>query len=200
MTPMRTRAVLSLLIAVFFGASLGGCQASAPKATSMRISPGAYAATFQAVKDELRASGFELDRIDARAGIITTRPHFSAGLATPWVRDESTFGQEVDGFLNRHRRTVIVRFAPSDGESSSDPPVDRRLLDVEIRASVEVRVERIHRLGLRPSSSSIRLSSVAEHGEYADASEPLWTTTTVNDDELLAARIVGGVTHRVQQH
>jgi len=194
-----------MLLAATLCGYLTGCQAPAPASTSLRIAPGAYSATFEAVKDELRASGFELDRIDARAGVITTRPHFSAGLATPWIGDESTLGQELDDFLNRQRRTVRVVFTPADADSDSIPdaepvvnPVDTRTLDVDIRAQVEVRLERIHRLGLRPSSASVRLSSVTERVDQDGAEDPPWTTEVVDNDALLAARIVRGVTRRMR--
>jgi hypothetical protein len=167
----------------------------------MRIAPGAYAATFQAVKDELRAAGFELDRIDARAGVITTRPHVSAGLGTPWIGDETTIGQEFEGLLNRQRRTVRVVFTPSQGEPETRDaaaPFDARRPGVELRAQVEVRVERVHRLGLRPSSASVRLSSVMDRGDRDGADEEPWTTTVIGDDDLLAARLVRGVAGRVR--
>lgn len=199
---MRCIRALNMMIAAIFGVALCGCQSASPGSTSLRIAPGAYAATFAAVKDELRAFGFELDRIDARAGVITTRPHFSAGLATPWIGDESTLTQEFEGFFNRQRRTIRVVFTPTDAESDSSPintPIDTRALDVELRAQVEVRVERVHRLGLRPSTASIRLSSVTERVDHDGANEPPWTTTVIGEDELLAARIVGGVTDRVQR-
>ena len=198
---MRCLHALNLLIGVLLGAALLGCQSAAPGSTSLRIAPGAYATTFAAFKDELRAFGFELDRIDARAGVITTRPHFSAGLATPWIGDESTIRQEFEGFLNRQRRTIRVVFTPTDTEPGSTPidaRVDTRTLDVELRAQVEAIVERIHRIGLRPSTASIRLSSVTERVDHDGANEPPWTTTVIDEDELLAARIIGGVTRRMR--
>jgi len=202
---MRCRALFILMIAPLLGATLGGCQASAPGSTSLRIAPGAYTATFQAFKDELRADGFELDRIDARAGVITTRPHFSAGLATPWIGDESTIEQEFEGLLNRQQRRVVVKFTPIGNGAESeaeDLAIDLRdsvARDRDIRAQVVVHVERIHRVGLRPSSASVRLSSVARHGQDHDPDEPLWTTTVVEQDDLLAARIIRGVTDRAHR-
>lgn len=200
-TPRMLTTTIGLLLAALLGSALTGCQSATPGSTSVLIAPGAYAATFQAVKDELRASGFELDRIDARAGIITTRPHVSAGLATPWIGVESTIGQEFEGLLNRQRRTVRVVFAPSESTpetSESASPFDARRLDVELRAQVEVRVERVHRLGLRPSPASVRLSSVMDRGDRGGADEEPWTTTVIGDDDMLAARFVRGVAARVR--
>lgn len=198
-SPRTTLRILFTLSMLALGGMTTGC-ASAPaptKHTTMRIEPGSYAATFDAVKDELRAFGFELDRIDARAGVITTRPHFSAGLATPWVGDESTIEQEFEGLLNRQRRTVRVDFAPA--EPGENAPADVRSLTVPIRARVDVTIERMHRTGLQASAKSVRLSSVMIRVDE-DGAEPLpWTLTKVGEDDLLAARIVEGVTTRVMR-
>jgi len=200
MAPMRsprtTFRIVVLLGTLALGSLATGCASAPATATTMRIEPGAYPAAFEAVKDELRAYGFELDRIDARAGVITTSPHFSAGLATPWVTDESTIGQEFEGLLNRQRRTVRVDFAPAEpGEESQ--AADVRTLSIPIRARVAVTIERMHRSGLQPSASSVRLSSVMIR-EDGEGGEPLpWTLTRIGDDDLLASRIVESVTNRV---
>jgi len=161
----------------------------------MRIAPGSYGATFQAVKDELRAAGFTLERIDARAGVITTEPKFTAGLATPWVGDESSFEQEIEGLLNRQRRIVTVRFAPAE---PGEPAKDLREADATLRAQVEVEVQRVHRVGLRLSPVSVRLSGISEPYDDAGGEQEPWTTTIVGLDERLAARIVDRIVARAR--
>ncbi len=196
-SPQSTLRMIISLVLLALGGLTTGCATAPSKHTTMRIEPGSYAATFDAVKDVLRSFGFELDRIDARAGVITTRPHFSAGLATPWVSDESTFEQEFEGLLNRQRRTVRVDFAPVESEGSE--PADVRTLAVPIRARVAVTLERMHRSGLQASANSVRLSSVMVRIDE-DGAEPLpWTLTKVGEDDLLASRIVERVTNRVAQ-
>ncbi len=187
---------MTLLSGMVFAIALAGCQSAPTGATSLRIAPGSYSATFQAVKDELRESGFELERIDARSGVITTRPRASAGLATPWVTDESTIEQEFEGLLNRQQRTVTVRFAPTVRDNPTPTADDLRDADTELRAQVSVAVERIHRVGLRPSTASVRLSSVTQGWSDETGEESPWTKTVVSDDDQLAARIIRGIVDR----
>ena len=86
---------------------LGGCAAERTDVT-FEVSAGGYARAFDAAKEVLREAGFELDRVDARAGVITTRSKGSAGIATPWVGDESTIEQEFDDLIHQQRRTAVV--------------------------------------------------------------------------------------------
>ena len=70
-----------LLISVLV---LSGCATSRP--AEFATAPGGYAAAFDAAREVLREFRFELERVDARSGIITTRPKATAGLATLWDR------------------------------------------------------------------------------------------------------------------
>ncbi|MCB9838303.1 MAG: hypothetical protein H6813_03110 [Phycisphaeraceae bacterium] len=190
---------MALPMALLCWSPMTGCESSRVGATSVRIEPGSYDVAFRAVKDELRAQGFELDRIDARAGIITTLPHTSAGLATPWIGDESTIEQEFEGLLNRQQRMVRVVFTPIDdatgGESGAPDANDRAW-----RARVEATVERIHRVGFRPSPASVRLSSVAGYGLQDNGDDDAaWTTTPIGRDERYEARIVERLIHRTME-
>jgi hypothetical protein len=66
---------------------------------------------FDAARKVLGSHGFELERVDAVSGVISTAPKSSAGLATPWDLDQTTFKQEMDDFLNYQERRVRIEFA-----------------------------------------------------------------------------------------
>jgi hypothetical protein len=92
-------------------AALAGCA-------SPRIEPvvdvpaGRYAEAFQSAREVLRERRFVVDRVDARAGVITTRARTSAGLVTPWDGDQSTVEQEIDDAANWQLRRVRIEFVP----------------------------------------------------------------------------------------
>jgi hypothetical protein len=90
--------------------------------TSRRFASGAYAGesgAFDLARDVLREEGFILDRVDAAAGIITTRPKTTAGLATPWDAEQSSAEQEIDDLANRQQRTVRITFEPVERASTT---------------------------------------------------------------------------------
>lgn len=90
---------------------LSGC--STPSTTStVDVSETAYPSAFDAARDVLRDMKFDLERIDARAGVISTMPKSTAGLATPWDREQQTAQQEVEDMLQHQQRVVRITFEP----------------------------------------------------------------------------------------
>ena len=161
----RIRRLAALSAGALVALMTVGCQSPPTGPTSLRIAPGSYSATFQAVKDELRSSGFELDRIDARAGVITTRPRASAGLATPWITDESTIEQEFEGALNRQQRTVTVRFAPTAQDDTSDAfASDLRDAEAEEAPMPQSEVRKAQREADRKAEVDRVLEEIAREG------------------------------------
>jgi hypothetical protein len=168
------------------------------------VAPGGYAAAFDAVRDELTRRRFTLDRVDARAGVISTLPKGTAGLATPWDTEQSTAAQEVDDGLNQQERVVRVVFAPAGGGQAIAPDPGAPLPDLRtysgpMTARVEVRVDRVRRPGWRLEPESIRRSTrmydpgLAESGIGTIAREPIAA------DPALAQRISDRVTTALAQ-
>lgn len=129
----------------------GGCQSAAPGPVD--VAAGEYPRAFEAAKESLREARFQLERIDAAAGVITTRAKSTGGLMTPWDADQSTARQEWDDMLNRQSRQVRVRFAPVD-------PAARELEDLReyagpVRAEIEVVVLRTARPNWRIQTKSV---------------------------------------------
>ena len=153
------------LAAAALMASLAGCasapsarpepETSAPGAT---IDPDRYAEVFQRAKDVLRESNFTLERVDGRAGVITTRPAPSAGFATPWVGHTRTDREAWLSFMHREQRVARVTFEPSgnvEGEGGVD---DVRDHDGPIRYRVDVTVQRVHVEGRRLDATGIGMT------------------------------------------
>jgi len=124
---------------------------SGPTTTTVEASR--YGEAFRVVEDTLREHGFELERVDARAGIITTRPQNSSGFFTPWVTSERRLRDETAASLHRQRRVVEVRFLGGEG--------DRRSSEAPVVVDVSSRVERVYQPGVRTPTASVRLRHVS---------------------------------------
>jgi hypothetical protein len=73
---------------------------------------------WEAAKDTLRSHSFPLDRVDRRAGVITTRPEISKQYFEFWRKDVATWRGAWEATLNPIRRWVEVRITPaSSGET-----------------------------------------------------------------------------------
>ena len=178
----------------------GGCASDGP--STFDVPEGAYSVAFDGAKDMLREMRFELDRVDARAGVITTHPKASAGFATPWDVEQSTLRQEWSDLLNRHFRIVRIEFTPALGAQraelgsptapqGADP--DLREHSGPMRATVRVSLERLSRPGWRPSTASIGLSSFAVDTVNGSAS----FTTPVTRDTRLESRLSAAARERI---
>ncbi len=170
-------------------ALVGGC-ASSREGPTVEVPPGRYGAAFAAAKESLARFRFELDRVDARAGVISTKPKATSGLATPWDTEQSSPGQELEDLLNRQYRRVRITFEPDEGVPPSD---DVRLLEGPLVCTVTVSVERLRRPGWRIETTSTRLSSTYLDPEWQ--AQGMWPAYTVPfaQDHRLAARLAAAI-------
>ena len=136
---------------------LAGCAFSGE--TREPLPEGGQARTFEAVQRVLIDHGFVLDRIDARAGVITTRPKASPGLFLPTDREQRSLGQEFRDALHTHSRTVRVTM-PTDAPRNTG-------------ATVEVVLERASRPGFRIETEEIGMSSAFSSPSFDDLSQPV---------------------------
>lgn len=180
-------------------AALAGCAKEGP--TEFAVSAAEYPAAFAAAREVLREHRFELDRVDARSGVIASRPAVTDGLFSPWDRQQSTAAQEWEDTVNYQRRRVNVRFVRTEGT----PAVDRATVRAEglppdlleepgpLTARVEVVVERLQRPGWRPATQSVRMTSfTSDPALAARGMEPVYAVR-LSDDPLLAARLVRAI-------
>lgn len=193
MTPRRrqpaTRAALALLLA---GLALGACAGTPDAQTSSNVvRTDDYAAAFDATRRALREHHFDLDRVDAAGGVITTFPTSSAGLATPWIDHASTFTGAVEGVIHRDRRTAVVEFKPA--APTDDASVDLRAASGPLLAIVRVSVERAYVPDRRADATSIRLTSRPIVHRADSGTPPALERGVVDDDAALAARIARAI-------
>lgn len=158
---------------------VAGCASTAPPppptepppvpVSSLILPPGHYEEAFDAMRETLRGRRFVLDRVDGVSGVITTRPKSSAGLATPWDTEQTSFTEEWQELANYDHRIVRVWFHPMDEEGEVEPPAEagEPLADLrhhkgEVRMDVVVIVERNYRSGWRLNPNAIRLSSYTQ--------------------------------------
>ncbi|MBL9032471.1 MAG: hypothetical protein JNM80_12300 [Phycisphaerae bacterium] len=194
---MAIRVQLVLVLALL----LGGCASRGGRGSAaLMIAPGDYARAFDAARDVLAASRFSLERVDARAGVITTRPKATVGLATPWDAEQATIEQEFDDLINQHERRVRIAFEPArlpaapDAEASdgggrpSAPRADLTTFSGPIVARVEAWVERTARPGWRVDTTAVRLSQAWRDPALQERGVAgRYTVPTTRDDALAAA-------------
>lgn len=181
--------------------ALAGCSApSTPP--DVAIAPGRYGGAFDAARDVLVSYRFELERVDAREGVITTRPKTTSGLASPWDSEQTTVYQEWEDFLNEQQRTVRITFEPAEGApspTSGDKPgqpivmSDLRETSVPIVAHVEVVLERMHHTGWRLQPAAMRFSGLTKDPVLDDRG--LWPSYPVayDQDTMLARRLAEAI-------
>ncbi|GAB4519805.1 MAG: hypothetical protein Tsb0013_23540 [Phycisphaerales bacterium] len=173
------RAILLMLVVL---PSMGCRNAQGPDVyagtTSTTVTD--YPRAFDASKDVLREMGFELDRIDASAGVISTRPRTGSGLATPWIPSASP----LNDLAHRNRRTALVRFTPADTDTVDDLRTYTGAIDVEWR----IEIERVYVPGRRPSPTSVRLGGTWRDRDLPVDADRSRFARSIDTDEELATR------------
>lgn len=200
------------LVTVSLLAFLGGCaknkdagdtaqgeaQTQDNAVAVVHLSAGQYAQGFNAARDVIRDMGFIMDRVDAQAGVMTTQPKSSAGLATPWDREQSSMGQEVEDALHRNRRVVRIECATPGSEESFG---DIRTLsqDKPVEMTIAVPVYRWQVSGWRLNSHSVLASSYAYDPQLAERGMTSYGVA-IKQDSLLAQRIAQKIEEQLSKN
>lgn len=202
-------------LAIFLFGSLWlltGCT-SGPDAPGGRftVAPGQYEAAFDAAREELTELGFTLERIDARAGVITTEPLGSGGLGTPWDPQQLTLGAEIADFAHTQLRRVRLTFTPAsdiDRLPSDEPasqisggPVPTPITDIAqttpLVGEVQVVIERLYQPNWRPSALSVNYASRAGDPSLRARGIGRTIAVPVARDEPLARRLAGRLAQKL---
>lgn len=183
---VRSRHGAITLFFVAIACTLTSCTSAPDREPAFSVASDQYAASFEHAKRVLIDHGFELDRVDFREGMITTRPKATSGLATPWHGDQSTPGDEFEDLLNRHRRIVRVSFKPANDATSNASTAPRA-------ATVEVSILREHRPGRRLEPKAVRFSTVTR--DESLVARGLWPRheTPLESDDALARRLAAAM-------
>ena len=186
--------------ALFALATFCGCASNGPLTVDI---PGgadntAYSKAFDAARNTLVARRFELDRIDARAGIITTRAKPTAGAFTPWDREQSSLFSSLEDTVHQHQRRVTVTFVPVDGgERPKGVAPDLISYTGPVQANVSVLIERVERPGFRAEVRSPRYSTQSVNEQREKLSEyPSFGAPLAPDDDF-ASRIAADIREAV---
>lgn len=205
-----------VLLGVMLGAAAGMVGCASPRIEPVVDVPaGRYEEAFQSAREVLRERRFSIDRVDARAGVITTRARSSAGLVTPWDGDQSTIEQEIDDAANWQQRRVRIEFVPAGVQSGaasagaagggSEPVVaspEDALLTRDLRdaafagapmvANVRVIVERINRPGRQLSTKTTRVT-----GFSPELTRPEGGLRRLEDDDEFARRLAAEISAKL---
>lgn len=189
------RTLLPALLALA-PAVLTGCTFPRGESDALAVAPDRYALTFDTAREVLRDARFELDRVDARAGVITTHRKKTLGALTPWDAEQTSVHQELDDTLNRQWRTVRITFEPADGRHVDDllaePPQ-------ELVMRVSVVIEREQQPGWQLESTSIRLNSHTTDLALARRGMTPRYSVPVTQDPVLAASLAELISARVEE-
>ncbi|MFQ5414870.1 MAG: hypothetical protein ACE5E6_10475 [Phycisphaerae bacterium] len=116
---------IRLGLVVVLVCAVAGCGTRGPSIyrSSTRVSPAFRSpdsdGPWRAIQDALRAHGFRLDRVDRRAGIVTTMPETSMHFFEFWRHDVHTRHDLIEATLNPMRRWAEVSVLPEpDGEGA----------------------------------------------------------------------------------
>lgn len=184
-------------------ALVGGCAGSKPLPPTFEVPPGRYDAAFDASREVLREARFPIDRVDAGAGVISTDPKTSAGLATPWDDEQSSTRDEFEDLFNHQRRLVRITFEPAQpppnlpgtetqlGETADVPNLRR--CEGPLIARVMVVIEREHRPGRRVETVSIASSTFTRDPALGPRGlgGPYWVP--IAQDPALAGRLAAKI-------
>lgn len=129
--PVRTLPLLALGLLL---ASLQiGCG-STGAGRSFMIPAGEYEDAFATVREELRAAGYTLERVDSIAGEISTGEKTVVGVVSPLAPENRTATGMLADTLSNRPRTVRVRFR--DATDLSQPPKPDALVHAEVDAII----------------------------------------------------------------
>ena len=142
------------------------------------------------------------------SGVITTMRKATAGVGTPWDREQSSAYAEVEDALNRQTRSIRVEFEPAGGAKGSAGDVTGELNDAarrDLRAfagplvmRVTAALYRVQRPQWRVEPTAINLSTRAQDGALSRRGLAGEYSTMIADDRELAARVVAQVRERVR--
>jgi len=207
MTRARLIPILILFLALL---TQVGCVGPAPT-NEIAVDAADYTTAFNAAKEAVVDLRFDPDRIDARSGVISSSPKRTAGLLTPWDREQASLADEFSDTLTMARRVIRISFHEADEhrripatpnrQAASAPPIkDMRKADKPLVMRVRVDREVIHRAGRRISTASVRRSSYTIDPTLGARGIGGWYAVPVGRDEALEREIAGRVLHAINRH
>ncbi len=110
-----TRLLLPLVALIGCGCRSAG-PATGPSTRSILVADRSARgdALWEVTKDVLRGHGYRIDRVDRRAGVITTWPCTSQQVFEFWRNDVCTTADQWEATINPIRRWIEVRFTKDD--------------------------------------------------------------------------------------
>ena len=196
---MKARLAIVLVAGMVAALFAGGCAAGGPG--ELAIGPGDYPAAFEAAREVIRDARFDIDRVDARAGVITSAPRVSTGIALPWDMAGSTPARQLGDLLNRHARRIRVTFEPAGaaGEEAAGRPDLLATEPMGLVMRVRVLVEREQRPGWRLESTAVQLSGRARDPELERRGMQPGYTVVLREDPDLSGKLAARIAERMEE-
>lgn len=93
---------------------LVGCRSGTSAPLGLETPAANYDAAFDATLRALRSEGYQIERVDRRFGVITTRPRTTPTAFEPWRGWGNPVDVAVEGTVHHQQRTIRVAFQPLD--------------------------------------------------------------------------------------
>ena len=167
----RLLALLVLALACLPGCAASRQNAGLPAAATFTIPAERYAEAFEVARDEIVRRRFEIERVDASAGVIVSRPKTGAGLLAPWTLAPGA--RVVEDTLNAQTRVIEIGFQAAEAVAEAPQGTPSALAEprpsvpparaegtviVSVRVLVNRRVSPAHRLD--PTAIRYSLSAI----------------------------------------
>lgn len=191
MSPARSTLLalpIALLLAILL-AALSGCSSTSTseESVTLLVPAGKYTETFQAARDTLRLERFELDRVDAPRGVLTTQPKDAPGIARPWDTRTDSMWQDAAAHQLRSIRITFRTPGFTGDRDVDDPSIDLVEQARDTEMLVQASVERVQRPGRRAQVDSVRMTSQATSPDVdARAMTPRYSVFARGDSRLAA--------------
>ena len=184
--------------------ALAACSAPRDAADRFVIGGAEYDRAFETSRRVLREQRYDLERVDARAGVLTTAPKSTGGLATPWDMEQTSLDSELEDLANEQRRRVRITFAPVRDPDEGDDPLgapipDVRLVEGPIEVQVSVFLERVRFPGWRLNTALIDLSSTTRDPAMVERGIEPRNVQTIRRDDELARRLADTIKTRLEE-
>jgi hypothetical protein len=138
-----------------------------------------------------RDYGYQLDRLDFRLGLLTTKPMVSKQLLEPWRKDSGTAGDVLDNSMATIRRTIRFEINNDGGTYRMTPKIL-----VERQSVVERRTtstEQYRTLFAGPAVSETKLAVTSE-----DLELPKTYWTPIGRDTEMERQVARAVEKRLK--
>ncbi len=175
---------------------LTGCRSTSGP-NEIAITPGQYSIAFAAARDVLRDERWIVERVDSRAGVITTQETYTSSATAPGDRQlASTLSAPADA-INRQQRIIRITFEP---ETPAGAPSDLADYSGPMVMRVRATVLRVQSPGWRVPNNSVRYASRSIDQDLVARNLQPDYAVPIDEDDVTSSRLASLIAARLNAH